>query len=157
MKLLSAQKSNLFHKILLPTDGSDHSLKAARYAAELVRISGLEVTLMTVLIISDEDHPIEIFPDSWLAPPLDEVKIKERGMQVIEDTKKFFDQNKISVNIKYFTCGHPSQAILDIAENENFDLIIMGSQGLGGFKRLMLGSVADRVSRHASCPVFIIR
>ena len=107
--------------------------------------------------MSHADHPIEIETDSWIAPMQDEEKIKERGEKVMEKTKEVFDEAGIQVETKYFIYGHPSKAILETAEKENFDLIIMGSHGPGGIKRFILGSVADRVCSHAPCPVFIVR
>ena len=115
MKVMTSQRCK-FRKILLPTDGSIHSLKAARCAAELAKMCGSEVTLLHVLEMSSADHPIEIKTDSWIAPMQDEVKIKERGKKIMEKTKKIFDENGIYVETKYFIYGHPSTAIIETAE-----------------------------------------
>jgi nucleotide-binding universal stress UspA family protein len=53
--------------------------------------------------------------------------------------------------------GHPVDAILDVAERENVDLIVLGSRGLRGVKELLLGSVSSGVLHHSSCPVLIVR
>ncbi len=146
-----------FKKILLPTDGSIHSLKAARYAAELAKICGSEVTLLHVLEILNEDHPIEIQTDSWIAPMKDEARIKEAAKKVMKKTKEVFNEDEMLVETRYFIYGHPSKAITEISEKENFDLIIMGSHGLSGIKRYIMGSVADKVCHNAPCPVLIVR
>jgi nucleotide-binding universal stress UspA family protein len=150
-------RCDFFNKILLPTDGSNHSFKAAKYVAELAKICSSEVTLLHVLKTSVADDPIEVEADTWISPIEDEKKIKERGKKVVEKTKEIFTESKIPVETKYFIYGHPSKAILETAEKENFDLIVMGSHGLEGIKRFALGSVADRVARYSSCPVFIVR
>jgi nucleotide-binding universal stress UspA family protein len=53
--------------------------------------------------------------------------------------------------------GHPADKIIELAEAEHCDLIVMGSRGLGGLKEMFLGSVSDKVADHASCPVLIVR
>ena len=58
---------------------------------------------------------------------------------------------------KYFFGGNPARTIVEIAEKENYDLIVIGHRGIGGVKRLMIGSVANEVSRMATCPVFIVK
>ena len=143
-------------KILLPTDGSRNSLRAARYAAEIAKKCGSKVTLLHVIESTPiASSPIEIGIDARLVVE-NETKIKERGKKVIEKTKKPFDRYSVPVETKYFY-GHTVRAIVETAEKENFDVIIIGSRGLGGVKRLVLGSVANAVTHQASCPVFIIR
>ena len=154
---MTQQNGSMFKKILLPTDGSKHSVKAARYAAELAKMCDSEVNLLHVLEILDVDHPIEIGTDSWIAPMQDEAKIKKAATKIMETTKKIFDEKKIQVETRYFIFSHPSEAIIEIAEKDNFDLIIMGSHGLSGIKRFVLGSVSDKVCHTAHCPVFIVR
>ena len=154
---MSAQKLNLFNKILFPTDGSIHSLHAAKYVAELAKNYGSKITLLHILEISTGDDPIEIYEDSWIAPLWKEKVIKERGKKVIETTKEILNEYGISYKTKVFIHGHPSETIIEIAEKDEVDLIVMGSHGLSGIKRFMLGSVADRVSHYAPCPVLIVR
>jgi len=76
---MPTQKCTFLNKILLPTDGSNHSLKAAKYVAELAKICDSEVTLLHVLKMSIADHPIEIETDSWVAHIDNSAQIKERG------------------------------------------------------------------------------
>jgi nucleotide-binding universal stress UspA family protein len=53
--------------------------------------------------------------------------------------------------------GHPAERIVQVAAAEGFDLIVLGRCGLGGFRSMLLGSVPDRVARHAPCPVLVMR
>ncbi|MDY6863003.1 MAG: universal stress protein, partial [Thermodesulfobacteriota bacterium] len=62
--------------------------------------------------------------------------------------------------IKYYTkiaCGPISSEIVRIAEVEGFDVIVIGTRGLAGLKRMLMGSVAEDVVRHAHCPVIVVR
>ena len=52
--------------------------------------------------------------------------------------------------------GHPAEVIVRLAETDGFDLVVLGSRGLGGVKEFLLGSVSNRVSHHARCPVLIV-
>lgn len=147
-------------KILLPTDGSEHSIKAAKYAAEIATKHGSQVTLLHVLetlLAKDKDVVIGSDLDSVILVTEGEAEIKTRGKKVIAETKKIFNNTEVQVSVKYFLGLHPSKVIVDVAEKENFDLIIIGERGVGGMQRLILGSVSDIVVRTAPCPVFIVR
>lgn len=65
-------------------------------------------------------------------------------------------RNGLSINTKLLQ-GNPSSAILDFCEKEKYDILVMGSRGMGKFKELVLGSVSSKVLHHSSCPVMIIR
>jgi nucleotide-binding universal stress UspA family protein len=156
-------KEHLFYpikKILLPTDGSEHSIKAAKYAAEIATKHGSKVTLLHVLetlLAKNKDIAIGSDLDSVVLVMEGEAEIKKRGKKVIAETKKIFNNTEVQVTVRYFLGLRPSKLIVDIAEKENFDLIIIGARGIGGMQRLMLGSVSDIVARTAPCPVFIVR
>jgi nucleotide-binding universal stress UspA family protein len=61
------------------------------------------------------------------------------------------------VETEFFLSGNVAEIIVETAGEEGFDLIVMGSRGLGGLQHLMLGSVAEAVTRRAPCPVLIVR
>ena len=152
--------SYTIENILLPTDGSKYSIKAAKYAAEIAKKHGSKVTLLHVLELNlpNADYPIEFddLKSVWIAIE-DENEIKKRGVKVMNDTKTIFDKADVSVHTEYYSFGKVHQIIVETAKKENVDLIIMGHQGLGGVKHLVLGSVAEEVCRSAPCPVLIIR
>ena len=147
-------------KVLLPTDGSEYSLKAAKYCAEIAKKHGSEVTLLHVmpLHLPSVDHPIELHSLDLVVFEVESGDvIKARGKKVMEKTKAIFDELHVPVKTEYFSFGNIPQIIIETAKNENFDLIIMGHKGVGGLKHVMLGSVAERVCRNAPCPVLIVR
>ncbi|MFZ3171455.1 MAG: universal stress protein [Carboxydocellales bacterium] len=144
-------------KILLPTDGSEHSLKAARYARKLLERSPL--SSLTILHVSDipkevlaHGYMLEVTIDPQVIKDLTETQ-KEQAINV---TKKEFMNGNFRIDILN-QLGNPVQIICDLVEKEGYDLIIMGSRGLGELKGILLGSVSDRVSHLAKCPVLIVK
>jgi nucleotide-binding universal stress UspA family protein len=139
----------MFTKILVPFDGSPHSQRALQTAAELAQL-----TRSAVHVIYAYEHlPVYLgepnFPD-LLNRVLNEARdildgavgqLKNAGIPVTGDVLE----------------GPPAQAILAVTEAEKFDLIVMGSRGLGQLEGLLLGSVSDRVLHHARVPVLITR
>lgn len=147
---------DIMSKILLPTDGSEYSLKAATYSIELAKKCGSKVILLHVLDSTQFlDHPIEIGLDARIMVE-NEKKLKDRGRKALQKTLALFKKAGISVETKFFY-GRPHEAIVNLAEKENVDLIVIGSRGLSTLKRAMLGSVADAVSHQATCPVLIVK
>lgn len=145
------------NKILLPTDGSEHSLKAARYARKLLERS--PHSSLTILHVSD--IPKEVLAYGYmLEVTIDPQVIKDvtedQREQVIKATKEVFNDGNLRVDTMT-QVGNPVQIICEVVEKEGYDLIIIGSRGLGELKGLFLGSVSDRVSHLAKCPVLIVK
>jgi nucleotide-binding universal stress UspA family protein len=147
----------LISKILFPTDGSEYSLKAAKYAVDIAKNNDAKVTIMHVY--QTTPPPVYLEPATggeYLFFLESEKTIKERGNLAIEKTKEIFNHESLSIETKFFQ-GHPVEAIVETAEKEKFDLIIIGSRGLGRLGRILLGSVAEGVIHNAPCPVLVIR
>lgn len=81
-----------------------------------------------------------------------QTKAREIVARAGEILKRFGVECKTQIEV-----GHISSAIVRVAEEGNYDVIFVGSRGLGGFKRMLLGSVADEVIRHAHCAVTVVR
>lgn len=146
----------MFKKILVCTDGSDHAVRAAQIAPELAWKFGAEVTLLNVVNPAPLVAPYVLAVEA--APNTEEiVEIAEEGQKAILcKALAPFDREGVNAHIRP-EMGQPVETILSVAEEEKADLIVLGSRGLGGFKRLMLGSVSDGVLHHAHCPVLIVR
>ena len=138
-------EKNIFDvkKILLPTDGSTHSLKAAEYAAEISKQ------------FDSETHILNVITKSIIR--ISRKREEKSSVQALEETKDVFDRRSIKVIVRKLVRGNPAEIICKIAEEEGFDLIVIGSRGLSGMKAFFLGGVSDKVSRHAICPVLIVR
>ena len=151
---------DLIERVLVPTDGSQPSLKAARYAAKLAKMAGAKVKIVHVMQVAvpGARWPVELDGlNSVTIQVEDEEKIKKRGMDVMEKTRVCFTDEGVPVETEFFLSGNVAEIIVETAREEGFDLIVMGNRGLGGLQHLMLGSVAEAVSRRAPCPMLIVR
>jgi nucleotide-binding universal stress UspA family protein len=134
----------LIKKILAPTDFSDLSARGVRYACQLARDVGAEVIIFNVVLL-DETNTIN--------------KQEMERHRVRLD--KFVSDRiaDVSGNLKFrkvVDAGQPYGAIIDCAENESVDLIVMSSHGRSGLSRMLIGSVTDKTLRGASCPVLVV-
>lgn len=140
-----------FHHVLCPIDFSESSRHALALAGELAAANGSGIMLM---------HVIEATAGYWIEPPLPDYadSIVKRGTGAIENWAADF-LAKVSVPVATrVEIGYPGAAILTALEDDpTFDLVVMGSHGRTGIKRVLLGSVAEKVVRHAPCPVLVAR
>jgi universal stress protein A len=143
---------NIRH-ILAPTDFSDYSKKAISDAFELARTFGAKLSLLHV--IEAPPYPIEGFAPSAVGADLLgdlERRASTELAQVLPDAQEATVEVTRAVAI-----GSPSQKIVETAEAEHVDLIVMATHGRTGLSHLLIGSVAERVVRTAPCPVLTIR
>lgn len=133
--------------ILLPTDGSRYSGYAAEKAIDLAR--SYNGNLETISVV---DVPAEFYAD---APKVAEDLIRQ-AKTYVEDVKKKAEEQGIGVKT-YVREGEAYRIITDFAREEKVSLIVMGSHGKTGVRRLLMGSVAEKVIGYAPCPVLIVR
>ncbi|HOV85080.1 MAG TPA: universal stress protein [Syntrophobacteraceae bacterium] len=137
-------------KVLVPTDGSEHSMKAVRAALELAEQGLADVTLMAVAYYIRED-----FEEM---PPNVQDKLDAQAKKALRAAKALFEEKGISVETILETGFVPANNIIERAEKGKFDQILMGSTGMTGFfKRLLIGSTASKVVSTAPCTVTVVR
>jgi nucleotide-binding universal stress UspA family protein len=155
--------TNNIAKILLATDGSEGSLRAARFAASIAGPHGAQITILTVhnedALIRNVMGPTVLpatIPNSALN--FEEFKVateKQAASTILADTKAALgDFSNILVEQIW---GQTAEAICNYARAKSIDLVIVGSRGRSAFARLLLGSVAMQVAEYSSCPVTIVR
>ena len=147
----------MFTKILLASDGSDGAAKAAAAAAELTRRFGAELTVLHVF--SPPAPAIVPFSMGELATDVDPTWIDRLARAAGEQVACRAGEVLQAAGVPYafrMEPGHPAEVIVRLAETDGFDLVVLGSRGLGGVKEFLLGSVSNRVSHHARCPVLIV-
>jgi len=143
---------NLFKKILIANDGSENARRAISHGMDVARISGAEV--YAVYVVSDEHAKVSGKVMGW-AEPFEEY-LTDRGELATADVEKSAKGSEVRVE-KVLLKGSPAEQILDYAEKNDIDLIVMGTQGLTGIKRFLIGSVAENVIRHSKVPVLVVR
>lgn len=141
-------------KILLATDGSEEADLAARSAANLASSTGSELHVLTV----GPKYPFYEIAD---APSVFEEVLatqKRETRTVLDEQVGKLEGFGVTVAEAYLRMGErPDEVAVDLAEKAGAGLILLGSRGLGGMRRTLLGSVSDSVVRHAHCPVLVVR
>ena len=136
-----------FGRIISPVDGSEIAMKAAGKALAIAQSADIKVVALHVISfdLSIYDYPMEL--------QLIELLQKE-GHAYLDEIVTLGEELGVTVSKKLVE-GHPAEEIIKEAKED--DLIVMGSKGRTGLDRLLLGSVAENVARHASCPVMIVK
>ena len=143
----------MLKKILVPFDGSGYSEKAFEKAVEIAEKFESELIVMTVLQSKIPDSAgVSI---ERLQELQDEQENQATTMLRKLETKA--KNRNIPFSIKIIHNPSSSDGIVTFAENSNVDLIVMGSHGRTGFRKIVLGSVANGVVGHAKCPVLITK
>ncbi|MBP2654850.1 MAG: teaD [Firmicutes bacterium] len=144
-----------FKNILVPTDGSPNSLRAAAHAGYLAELSDASVSVLNVVNLFSK---ISAFGDvgSGIYIPEKVVEdIKDAGLAVVNETLK---QIPAQVAVQSFVeVGLPTEVIVDFCAERSYDLIVMGSRGLGVIREILLGSVSSYVLYYAKCPVLVVK
>lgn len=134
----------MLKKILAPTDFSELSAAGVRYAGRLAKDAGAELIIFNVVLL-DETNTIN---------KVEMERHKARLDNFVADKVPDMGGN-LRVR-KLVDAGDAYGAILDCADNEHVDLIVMSSHGRSGLARMLIGSVTDKVLRGSSCPVLVV-
>lgn len=149
----SAEIKKKFTKILVAVDGSEASMDAADYAIEIARKYDSELIALYV-ILSD----ITLFGPN-LPPHI--IEIRQQAQQHLDRIKQKLSDHayddKIHMRTEIISSTTTVGGIVNFAERENVDLIVIGTKGRSGFKKLLLGSVASGVVTYAHCPVIVVK
>jgi nucleotide-binding universal stress UspA family protein len=145
----------MFASIVVGTDGSETAAEAVKQSMELAKAVGARVHIVSAFEpvggqrLREERQQI---PEDmqWMVNPREDV---DKTLAAAEEQLK-----EAGVDVAVFARqGDPADAILDVAEEQDADLIMVGNKGMTGAKRFLLGSVPNKVSHHAPCSVMIIR
>jgi universal stress protein A len=136
--------------ILVPTDFTECSLKALSYALSFAKQFGAEILLMHVV----ESVPV-MTQDAMLESSMLSVAQHEESEKRLRQWQ-LEGLTEATINTVTYD-GVPWQKVVEIAKEKNVDLIVAGTGGRGGLARALLGSTAERIVRHAPCPVLVVR
>jgi nucleotide-binding universal stress UspA family protein len=136
-------------KVLVATDGSEHSLKAVQRGLELAETQGAQVTLMSVAYYVRGDFdtmPMNI-----------QDKLEDEAREALKKGKALFDAKGIPVETVLEAGLVPANLIIAKAQEGKFDRIIIGSTGMSALEKILMGSTASKVVAHAPCEVTVVR
>lgn len=140
-----------FTKILVPFDGSEHARRALKRAVYLAERCGAKLGLLYVVDLNKKISALEQVSTGGYVPS----EFKEEGYRMLAAAMHQIPKEIAAENI--VEIGRPSEVIIETCKKEQYDLIVMGSRGLGNIQQLFMGSVSRYVLYHAPCPVMITR
>jgi len=147
-------------KILVGVDGSDYSMKAARlgilfskkYGARLYIVHGIDFPGYLALSDPSMSRTVESTINSLRS------KAEKKAKELLSNVSSIASKENVKFEAQVIDASSSvSGSIIDYAENNNIDLILVGSRGLGGFKRMLVGSVSQEIVSHAHCSVIVLR
>jgi nucleotide-binding universal stress UspA family protein len=144
-----------FHSILVGTDGSGTASAAVDHAMQLASEIGAKLVIVCAFEIAvggeSDTHKTSAVDSQWLGNP------RDKALIVLESAAMKAKDAGIGTVATFARQGDPADAILDVAEEQASDLIVVGNKGMTGARRFLLGSVPNKVSHHAPCSVLIVR
>jgi nucleotide-binding universal stress UspA family protein len=163
MICILSQIKGKFSKILITVDGSEESMNAADYAIAMAKKEDNDAQLIALHVLFSQTGYAYSTNMFGLVTPS---SINELLQDAKHEAQQWFDKIKEKmyenrdVQLKTEVVVSPTSvvgAIVDYAERENVDLIVIGSRGTSGFKKLLLGSTASGVITYATCPVLVVK
>jgi nucleotide-binding universal stress UspA family protein len=145
----------MFKRIVVGTDGSETATEAVKTAIELAKLSDAKLEIVSAY----EPVPQQRLRDEsqGISGDLSHTVNPREDVQFILD-KAAAEAKKEKVDVvTHPREGDPADAILDVAEENKADLVLVGNKGMTGAKRFLLGSVPNKISHHASCDVWIAK
>jgi nucleotide-binding universal stress UspA family protein len=149
------------NKLLLPIDGSNTSIKAARYAIHLAKLNNAELVIMHIIEDIKQGGAIGLqqrYGNISLVEAFKKAR-EESAKQLIKPIEEV--ANKKGLKVKSEICDaegtNSIKLITEYTDKNNIDLIVIGSKGRSIFERLLVGSLTNAVINHSPCPVLVVR
>lgn len=139
----------MYKKILLAVDGSEHSIRASKEAVKIAEASA--DSQITIVFVADHENAKNDVLHS--GSPLELDLQRRKKIQPVEES---IAAGNIDYSVKILH-GTPGPAIVEYANKEQFEILIIGSRGLNSLQEMVLGSVSHKVVKRAECPVLIVK
>ena len=158
-------------KMLVPIDYSDHSYQALQWGASLAELYGAQLLLLHVLPKAVEEVSRDMPTHEWvpsryyegMGSGTEPFRVEQIIIDLVEEARtRLYDlaakdlRETLPMEVMV-AVGRPAAEILRVAHEEAVDLIVMGTHGRTGLRHVLLGSVAEKIVRSATCPVFTVR
>lgn len=142
----------MIEHIMVPYDQSEPANRALEFAIDLAKKYSAKISVVACIVP-------QIPMDPTLEQSYEQMLefMRQNAASAISKLESRIDELKIPVKAKVLEGISITDVLLSYAESHKVDLIVMGSRGLGGFKKLLLGSVASGLSQHSTCPVLIVK
>lgn len=147
----------MFSNILVALDGSSHSLKACKLAADLSEIYKANIILATVITPNHLPEELQRFAKSEHMEDPNLSSLQMIASNILDEANNCLEGKKLVLVEKVVGEGFASDVLVNIAKEKNCDLIVLGTRGLSDFASLVLGSVSHRVANNAACSVLTVR
>jgi len=148
-----AEIQTLFHHILVPTDGSQLSVAAGRLAVQLAALHQARITFVYVV---DATVAQKVAGASGEEATQVQSELELSGQRYLDYLCRLASEANLASN-QVLRHGVPFSEITDLAREQGVDLIVIGQVGGGGPRRIIIGSVTERVIEHAPCPVLVVK
>lgn len=135
-------------RVLLATDGSPDAALAAESAVELCERTGSELHIV---------HVGEYLPTFYAFTEEEPAELRRNAQRLLDEQTERIRASGGTIAEAHLRLGRPAEQIVNLSEELEVGVIVIGSRGLGTLRRALLGSVSDSVVRHAHCPVFVVR
>ncbi|WP_135662175.1 universal stress protein [Halorhabdus rudnickae] len=144
----------MIESVLVPVDGSPLSVRALSFVANEFPDASVHLLYALDHVESSHDFDWTSLPGYWDDAP---GEATNRGQDILADARETAEEAGLTVVGEELVVGRPASSIVECADEESVDLVVMGSHGREGISRFILGSVAERVLRRSSVPVTIVR
>jgi nucleotide-binding universal stress UspA family protein len=138
-------------KILVPTDGSDYSVRAAEYGISVAKAHDAEIVFVYVV----DELVIDMFPKGEKRDEV-EAELKNDGRRFLSYAIGLAEKAGVK-STSMLLKGRPFEQIVNATKSFDVDLVVMGTYGRRGADRILMGSVAERVIEYAVCPVLVVK
>ncbi len=146
----STNEKAIISRVLVAIDGSDASMNAADHAISVSKVYNAELYAVHIIHTGDDllgPHETSEFM----------TKMRDEGEKYLNKVEAKANEKNVPIKAEIISSTNISGGILDYAEENIIDLLVIGPRGRSGFKRLLLGSVASHIVTYAHCPVFVVK
>ncbi len=140
------------YKILVATDGSEHSWKTVDEAIIIGKAMNAEITAIIVV----EKKPVLVTTVPYVVVEQYQENIEKSAQEILQKTNEYFQEKGVNGKT-VMEHGRPADIICKIAEKENFNLLVIGHSGLGKMEKLILGSVANKIAHLSKINVLVVK
>jgi len=146
----AASQKTIISKMLVAIDGSDASMNAADYAISISKQYNAELCALHVIRAD-----VDLFGPHETSEFM--TRMRNEGEKYLNKVKLKANEKNIQIKTEIISSINIAGGIVDFAEENNIDLIVIGTRGRSGFNKLLLGSVASHVVTYAHCPVLVVK